>query len=71
MTLTIPTNADVPYELGASLKIEQAAAGAVTLEGAEGVTVNGLGGVVTAGQYAVVELILVSADTWVAHGNLT
>ena len=70
-TLTIPAAADEPFETGAELKIEQAGAGAVTIEGAEGVTVNGLAGLVSAGQYAVIELTLVGPDTWVAHGNLT
>lgn len=71
-TLTIPTNAAVPFETGTVINVVQKGAGTTTIAGDTGVTVNG----VSAGsgdiqnQYQGVSLLKVATNTWIASGDI-
>ena len=72
ITLTIPTNATVAFDVGTVVNVVQLGAGQVTIAGAGGVTVNSQGSKLKlAGQYAVASLLKTATNTWVALGNLT
>lgn len=71
VTLTVPTNASVPFAIGTVVAIEQAGAGVVTIAGAGGVTINCRGGANTsAGQFAVVQIKKVDTDVWTLLGDV-
>ena len=72
VTVTVPSNAVVAFPIGATVDIEQAGAGQVSLTGEAGVTLNRPAGraAATAGQYAVLRLRKVAADTWTLFGDL-
>jgi len=71
-TFTIPPQSSVAWAANTSIGIEQSAAGAVTIVGGAGVTINHLSALyaVTAGLYAVAQLIRTSADNWTLFGAL-
>lgn len=62
-TVTIPTNASVPFPIGAKIWVTQTGAGATTIAGAGGVTVNNAG--TLSGQWATVKLFQAALDNWV------
>ncbi len=72
-TITIPTNASVPFPIGAQLPGVQAGTGQVTIQGAGGVTVlppfNST--LALRGQNASFCLVKVGTDTWRAAGDFT
>lgn len=72
-TLTIPTNASVPFAVGDRIDVLQVGAGQVTITPVSGtVTINGYdGGLKLNGQWAAATLIKRATNTWVAVGNLT
>jgi hypothetical protein len=68
--VTVPADADVTIDVGTVISFEQAGAGVVTVAPASGVTVNALGGALaTAGQYGIVAVKKVAANTWVLLGD--
>ena len=72
ITLTIPTNATVAFDVGTVVNVVQLGAGQVTIAGAGGVTVNSEGSKLKLkGQYAVASLLKTATNTWVALGNLS
>ena len=72
ITLTIPTNATVGFDVGTVVNVVQLGAGQVTIAGAGGVTVNSEGSKLKLkGQYAVASLLKTATNTWVALGNLS
>lgn len=72
ITVTIPTNASVAYEVGAVLNFMQRGAGQVTISGAGGVTLNSQGAQFkTAGQWAMASALKIAENQWVVYGNLT
>ena len=72
ITLTIPTNASVAFDVGTVVNVVQLGAGQVTIAGAGGVTVNSEGSKLKLkGQYAVASLLKTATNTWVALGNLS
>ena len=72
ITLTIPTNASVAFDIGTVVNVVQLGAGQVTIAGAGGVTVNSEGSKLKLkGQYAVASLLKTATNTWVALGNLS
>ena len=72
ITLTIPTNASVAFDVGTVVNVVQLGAGQVTIAGAVGVTVNSEGSKLKLkGQYAVASLLKTATNTWVALGNLS
>ena len=72
ITLTIPTNASVAFDVGTVVNVVQLGAGQVTIAGAVGVTVNSEGSKLKLkAQYAVASLLKTGTNTWVALGNLS
>ncbi len=72
-TLTLPTNAAVAIPIGAEITVIQSGAGALTLVAPAGGAINKLATktLVVAAQWGVVKLRKVSANGWVASGDLT
>jgi hypothetical protein len=73
ISLTIPTDATVDFPVGTQLIVMQLAAGQVTVSAVTpGTTaVNSKNGTKTSGQYAVISLIKVAANSWVVGGDAT
>lgn len=68
-TITVPTDASVPFPVGAKVTIRQIGAGQVTTVGAGGVTLRSRVGLKTAGQYATIVLHKRAANEWVVSGD--
>jgi hypothetical protein len=68
MTLTVPTNASVAFEVGTVINVYAMTTNAVTIAGDTGVTVRNAG--IIADQYVEVSLRKRATDEWVATGNL-
>lgn len=71
VTITIPPDSSVAFELGAMVYFYQEGAGQVTLVAGGGVTLNSRPGLVSAGQYALFFVWKQDANVWVAGGDLT
>lgn len=70
VTVTIPTNASVPFPLGTEIEIERHA-GAVTISAQSGVSIRCSTAARTiAGQYKSVCLKKIATDTWLLQGDL-
>lgn len=69
-TVTIPTNASVPFPIGTIITITQLGAGATTVQGDTGVTVNGTsaGSAALSAQYDGVSLYKRDTDVWIMQG---
>jgi hypothetical protein len=72
VTVTIPAEESVPFEIGTLINITQVGTGAATIAAAPGVSLNGtLGGsVALTGQWAGAALTKRGADAWVIQGAL-
>ena len=71
-TLTIPTNASVPFPLGTQILVSQLGTGQTTITPAVGVTLRSSGGKTkTAAQYSMCTLIKRGTDEWYLSGDLT
>lgn len=71
LTLTIPTNASVPFEIGTLILGYQAGVGVVSIDPDTGVTVNSPGGLLdTSAQYAQFSLFKRDTDEWLLTGSL-
>lgn len=72
VTVTIPTEAVVPFETGTLINITQVGSGAATIAAATGVSLNGtLGGsVALTGQWSGVALTKRGANAWIIQGAL-
>lgn len=72
VTVTVPPQSSVAWAADTEIHIEQGAAGAVTIAAGAGVTINKPTGynAKIMGQYAVVTLKRVAADTWTLIGAL-
>ena len=69
ITLTIPTNSSVAFEIGDQVNLLQLGAGQVTIGGA-GVTIRSQGSKLKLnGQYAGATLLKIGTDEWVIIGN--
>jgi hypothetical protein len=72
ITLTVPTNASVAFEVGTVIALQQLGAGAVSVAGAAGVTVNGIApgsAALTSAQYLTTAALTQHAsDTWTLTG---
>jgi hypothetical protein len=71
ITLTVPTNASVPFLVGAQIVLLQTNAGQVTVAGASGVTINGNPGLKLRAQWSSATLIKRAENTWVLVGDTT
>jgi hypothetical protein len=67
----IPTNANVAFAVGTIIVVIQNGAGQVTLTALSGVTVLSASSLTTRAQYSVVTVEQISANTWIAAGDLT
>lgn len=71
-TLTIPTNASVPFPLGTQILVSQLGTGQTTITPAVGVTIRSSGGKTkTAAQYSMCTLIKRGTNEWYLSGDLT
>lgn len=72
MTLTIPADASVNFEVGQEIVVSQYGTGEVTFAPAVDVTINSLSGNLSiSGQHGVARLIKVASDEWLLSGDLT
>jgi hypothetical protein len=73
ISLTIPTDATVDFPIGTQILVMQLGLGQVTVSAVTpGTTaVNSKNGTKTSGQYAVISLIKVAANSWVVGGDAT
>ena len=72
VTVTIPDEASVPFEIGTLVNVTQVGAGIATIAAAAGVSLNGVtaGSVALDGQWSGVALVKRGADAWVIQGAL-
>lgn len=72
ITLTVPPNSSVAFDIGTALTFEQTGAGAVTVAPGSGVTINknSADTLVLDGQYSVASLIKTGTDAWTITGRL-
>lgn len=71
-TLTIPTNASVPFPLGTQILVSQLGTGQTTITPSGGVTLRSSGGKTkTSAQYAMCTLIKRGTNEWYLSGDLT
>lgn len=68
-TFTVPTNATVPFPVGATIEVFQDGAGQITIAAAGGVTLRGAK-VKTAAQYSTIGLRKRATNEWVLSGDL-
>jgi hypothetical protein len=73
ITISIPTDAtaNANFPIGTQILVMQLGAGQVTVAAAVGATVNGKNGLKTSGQYAIISLIKVAANSWIVGGDAT
>ena len=69
--ITVPTHANVPFELGAMVYFYQEGDGLATLQGDTGVTVRSRPGLKSGGKYALFFIWKQDDNVWVASGDLT
>jgi hypothetical protein len=70
-TITIPPNSAVPYQIGATIEVQQYGAGQVTLTPGAGVTIRTASSLTTRALYSTVSLRKRATDEWVAAGDLS
>jgi hypothetical protein len=71
ITLTVPTNASVPFAIGSQITIIQSGAGNVTVVGATGVTVNSADADLKLRvQWSAATLIKLGTNNWVLIGDI-
>ena len=71
-TFTIPTNASVAYPTGTTLSVIQLGTGQITLTPAsDAVTIDTPSSLTSRAQYSTIAVAQVSANVWVATGDLT
>lgn len=71
-TLTIPTNASVPFPLGTQILVSQLGTGQTTITPAVGVTIRSSGGKTkTSAQYSMCTLIKRGTNEWYLSGDIT
>ncbi|WP_210880077.1 DUF2793 domain-containing protein [Roseovarius autotrophicus] len=72
VTVTIPDEAVVPFEIGTLVNVTQVGAGIATVAAAPGVSLNGVtgGSVALDGQWSGAALVKRGADAWVIQGAL-
>lgn len=72
ITLTVPTNASVPFAVGTQITITQASSGQVTVAGAVGVTVSSSDSYLKLRtQWSAATLIKTNTDSWILIGDIS
>jgi hypothetical protein len=70
ITLTVPTNATIPFAIGTQVTIAQGGAGRVTVAGAVGVTINAADGYLNLRtQWSTGTLVKVATNAWILIGD--
>ena len=70
ITLTVPTNATIPFAIGTQITIAQGGAGKVTVAGAVGVTINAADGYLNLRtQWSTGTLVKVATNGWILIGD--
>ena len=72
VTITIPAQATVPFEIGTLINVTQVGAGVATITAAPGVALNGVAGGSTtlSAQWAGAALYKSGADAWIVQGAI-
>ena len=70
-TFTVPPNSNVAFIVGTTLTVIQGGAGQVTLTPGAGVTIQTPSSLTTRAQWSAVAVVQISANVWVAGGDLT
>lgn len=72
VTVTIPAEAEIPFEIGTLINVTQVGAGIATVAAAPGVSLNGVteGSIALDGQWSGTALVKRGADAWVIQGAL-
>jgi hypothetical protein len=70
MTLTVPANSSVSFQIGDRIDILRKGAGELTITFGGGVSVNGTPGLKLRAQWSAATLVKLDTDTWVALGDL-
>ena len=72
VTVTIPDEATVPFEIGTLINVTQVGAGVATITAGAGVSLNGVtgGSVALDGQWSGAALTKRGADAWTVQGAL-
>ncbi len=72
VTVTIPPEAEIPFEIGTLINVTQVGAGIATVAAAPGVSLNGVteGSIALDGQWSGTALVKRGADAWVIQGAL-
>jgi hypothetical protein len=72
ITLTVPTNASVPFAIGTQITITRAGSGSLTVAGDVGVTVNSADGFLKLRtQWSSGTLIKLNTNSWILIGDLS
>lgn len=72
ITLTVPTNASVPFAIGTQITITRAGSGALTVVGDTGVTVNSADGFLKLRtQWSSGTLIKLNTNSWILIGDIS
>ena len=72
ITLTVPTNASIPFAIGTQITITAAGAGQVTVAGAVGVTVNSPDNYLKLRtQWSAATLIKMNTNSWILIGDVS
>jgi hypothetical protein len=72
ITLTVPTNATVPFATGTQITITRAGSGSVTVAGATGVTVNSADNFLKLrAQWSSATLIKTDTNSWILIGDIS
>ena len=70
-TITVPTNASVPFDIGTGITIAQTGDGQVTIAAASGVTILYTFGLKTRTKNSVVALAKLGTNEWIISGDAT
>ena len=71
ITLTIPPNSSIDFNIGDQINLYQAGTGQVTVVGGSGVTLRSEGSKTKLfGQYAMATILQVDTNVWVLLGNI-
>jgi hypothetical protein len=71
ITLTVPTDSAVPFEIGTTINIMQAGSGQVTVAGASGVAVRSTPGLKLRAQWSNASLYKWKTNEWILSGDTT
>jgi hypothetical protein len=69
VTVTVPADASLDLAVGTQILIAQMGTGIVTVAATAPATVNGRNGTKTSGQYSVISILKVAANSWLVGGD--